>query len=351
VIPQPRADHVVSAEGAVCVSSTIARSTLIQVGVIAVIAAVAILTSTALGEVVSPIMIGLLAGLVLGHLSPAAAAWRDGITMVTTRVLPVGIALIGLRITLGDLLEPGALALGIALGGVVLVGALAAVLGPVLSRSRSGWILLAVGTAICGNSAIIATAPVIRAREREVALAVGVITAFGTLALFTYPVIGATLGMDQTTFGIWAGTGINDTAQVVAAGEAFGPEAATVAVTVKFVRNLLILPVVAGLALMSAREASETSDARRLPWLKAIPPFVFGFLALSALASVGLVPDGVGQLGRWLSTGLITAGMVAIGMRTRLAETRSLGWAPLLLGLTLTLSLAVFSFLMVTLLR
>ncbi|HJQ76304.1 MAG TPA: putative sulfate exporter family transporter [Acidimicrobiia bacterium] len=336
-------------EGRVCLSSTIARSTFTEVAVIAVIAVAALLASSLLGGVVSPIMIALVAGLVLGHLVPGIASWNTGVDFVATKVLRVGIALIGLRITLGALLEPGALALVIALGGVVLVAVLAMLLGPVLSKSRNGWVLLAVGTAICGNSAIIATAPVIRARERDVALAVGVITAFGTLALFVYPLIGTALGMEQTTFGIWAGTGINDTAQVVAAGEAYGREAATTAVTVKFVRNLLILPVVAGLAFMTGAGEPGDGDTRRLPWVRALPPFVFGFLALSAAASLGVISSDLNQIGRLLSTGFITAGMVAIGLRTRLAETKSLGWAPLLLGLTLSLALSIFSFLMVTL--
>lgn len=306
------------------------------------------LAARALGGVVSPIMIGLLFGLTAGHLLPTVGRWATGADFVATRVLRLGIVLIGLRTTLDALVEPGVVAIIIAVGGMVLIGVVAAILGPVLTKTRNGWVLLAVGTAICGNSAIIATAPVIKARDREVALAVGLVTAFGTLALFAYPLIGAALGMNQTAFGTWAGTGINDTAQVVAAGEAYGPVAATRAVTVKFVRNMLILPVVAGLAFVTrTRDVDADGESRPLPWLRAIPPFVLGFLAMAAVASLGLLSSEVTEVGRVISTAFITAGMVAIGLRTRLAEMRTLGWAPLLLGLTLSLSLSAFSFVMV----
>ena len=104
-------------------------------------------------------------------------------------------------------------------------------------------VLIAVGSAVCGNTAIIATAPVIGARAREVAYAVATITLFGTLAVFLYPTIGHALGLSQPSAGLWTGVAVHDTSQVIATGAAFGSEALDVATVVKLIRNALMAPL------------------------------------------------------------------------------------------------------------
>ena len=98
-------------------------------------------------------------------------------------------------------------------------------------------VLIAVGSAVCGNTAIVATAPVIGARAREVAYAVATITLFGTLAVFLYPAIGRALALPQPSFGLWAGVAVHDTSQVIATSAAYGPGALDVATVVKLIRT------------------------------------------------------------------------------------------------------------------
>ena len=124
-------------------------------------------------------------------------------------------------------------------------------------------ILIAVGSAVCGNTAIVATAPVVGARAREVAYAVATITLFGTLAVFLYPSIGRALDLSPTSSGLWAGVAVHDTSQVIATGAAFGPEALDVATVVKLIRNALMAPLLFLIAAVWAGRADNDRDPAR----------------------------------------------------------------------------------------
>ncbi|MPZ87218.1 MAG: putative sulfate exporter family transporter [Nitriliruptorales bacterium] len=154
-------------------------------------------------------------------------------------------------------------------------------------------LLIAVGTAICGNSAIIATAPALDADERDVSFAVATITLVGLVAVVLYPVLGVTLGLTDTGYGMWAGTAIGDTSQVVAAGFGYTAGAGGIATIVKLTRNVLIAPVVLGAGLLASSGASHRSAGSGR---KAFPLFVLGFLAVAAAASLGaLEPAAAGR--------------------------------------------------------
>ena len=149
--------------------------------------------------------------------------------------------------------------------------------------------------AICGNSAILALSPIIGAKHRDTAYAVSTITVFGLIGVLVLPVIGRLLGLSDPVFGTWAGLAVNDTAQVVATGYAFSPEAGDVATVVKLTRNLAILPVLLGATWLVARSRTcrrrgpgdnglAPGDGRR-----AVPWFVVGFVVVAALRSLGLL--------------------------------------------------------------
>ena len=177
--------------------------------------------------------------------------------------------------------------------------------------------LIGVGTAICGNTAIIATAPVLEANEEEMSFAVATITLFGLLAVLVYPLIGHLIGLSDRSFGLWAGTAVNDTSQVVAVGAIFSEAALNVATIVKLTRNTLMAPLIVLFGLIYPRGLHRTMSAKaaaaaRLDWSKLIPGFVIGFLLMSLLRTVGVAlgvlpqdianPGNLQQRGQYLES-------------------------------------------------
>src|SRR5262249_52552891 len=133
-------------------------------------------------------------------------------------------------------------------------------------------LVIGVGTAICGNSAIIATAPVVEADERDVGFAVATITLFGTLAVFLYPLIGHAVGLSDVSFGVWSGVAVNDTSQAIASSAAYSVVARDIATVVKLVRNTLMAPMILVIAWWWSRRTIKLTDgAVRRSALKAFP--------------------------------------------------------------------------------
>ncbi len=215
--------------------------------------------------------------------------------------------------------------------------------------------LVTVGMAICGNSAILALAPIVRAPHRETAYAVSTITLFGLIGVLVLPVLGHLLGLTDATFGTWSGLAVNDTAQVVATGYAFSPPAGDVATIVKLTRNLAILPVLLGATWLATRMTADRADtadtvaasspvglvARAIPW------FVIGFVVLAGLRSLGLLdgslPTGgtVADLCSTLATLLILVALAGVGVATDAWAMFAVGHRPLLLGASLWFVIAV----------
>lgn len=205
-------------------------------------------------------------------------------------------------------------------------------------------VLLAVGAAVCGNSAIVATAPVISARARDVAYAVATVTLFGTIAVFVYPLIGHAAGLGDAVFGLWAGVAINDTSQVVAASSAYSPGAFEVATVVKLIRNTLMAPLLVAIAWTWSRRTGSSGDTRA-GLRQAVPLFVLGFLALSALRSTGLIDAGLAIGLETAARSLILVALAAVGLNVRLEELWAVGPKPLLIGLGAALAIGAVTIL------
>lgn len=334
-----------------------ARLAVVAPGIVAAIAVAVVADRVAavLPVGVAAVSIAVFLGLLVGPLASArTTALRPGLAVAMTWILRTGIVLLGARLSLGEIASIGAPAAGI------IVATMAGTLGLVLLASRAAGIertlavLLAVGAAVCGNSAVIATAPVIGAPARHVAFAVAVVTLFGTAAVFVYPLVARTIGLDDVAYGLWTGIAINDTSQVVAASAAVSPVALDVATVVKLIRNALMAPLLLGIAWAWARgaEAASTTtgagagegtgegavpaaapDTRAGVGLRrAVPGFVLAFLAMAALRSVGLISAdlaaSLGVVAGWA----ILIGLAGVGLSTRFDEVRAVGPRPLLIG-------------------
>jgi uncharacterized integral membrane protein (TIGR00698 family) len=322
------------------------------------IAVAARVATTFLPSIVAEVTVAILFGAIVAALAGERVRPFDpGLRFAAQRILRLGIVLLGARLSLGEIARIGLPASGLIL--VTMTASLAVVL--LVSRlarvERRLALLIAVGSAVCGNTAIVATAPVIGARPREVAYAVATITLFGTLAVFLYPAIGRAFTVEPSTFGLWSGVAVHDTSQVIATGAAFGPEALDVATVVKLIRNALMAPLLLVIAAAwSARgdradtpgaDAGEShagsTDAVRRGALRAVPLFVFGFLALAGLRTVGAIGADVATAFDAFARVCILVALAAVGLSIRFGELRAISWRPLAVGFTVALTVGLSS--------
>jgi len=194
--------------------------------------------------------------------------------------------------------------------------------------------LLSVGTTICGGSAIAVTAPLIKAKEEETSYAIGTITLWGLLAIILYPKIAQTLGVGDVAFGVFAGTAIHATPQVVGAGFIFSDSAGMTATAVKLVRNFFMAPLAFLIAAWWARAEIRAAkgENRRVNVARAFPWFLFGFYLMAAMNTAGFFTKaGVEKL-TWLGRFLITVSMAGVGLNTMVKTFKGVGLKPLLVG-------------------
>lgn len=307
--------------------------------------------TTFLPASIAAVSVAVLLGLLLGP--PALArvpTLRPGLGFAMTTILRLGIVLLGARLSLGEIASIGAPAAGIIIATMAGTLTLVLLASRAMRIDRTLAVLLAVGAAVCGNSAVIATAPVIGARPRDVAFAVAVVTLFGTAAVFGYPLIAHSLGLDDVAYGLWTGIAINDTSQVVAASAALSPQALEVATVVKLIRNALMAPLLLGIAWAwsrsSARATASAASADGTPvgeptgpvpdtragLRRAVPVFVLGFLAMAGLRSVGIITPELATSLNVAAGWAILIGLSGVGLTTRFGELRAVGPRPLLVG-------------------
>ncbi|MCE1180568.1 MAG: putative sulfate exporter family transporter [Micrococcales bacterium] len=296
---------------------------------------------------VSPLLLAILAGALVGNALTVPTALGPGVAVSAKQVLRWGIVLLGLQVPLGQIvgLGWGALATATLVVAIGLAGTLG--LGRLLGVHRGLALLIAAGFSICGAAAVAAVDGVVDSEEEDVAAALGLVVLFGTLAIGVVPAAGALLGLDQHAQGLLVGASVHEVAQVVAAGGIVGGSALSVAVLVKLTRVLLLAPVITAVALRaraarhadaattgSSARAGERAGApatsRELPPL--VPAFVLGFLALVLVRSTGVLPDALLGAGRSVQTLLLATAMFALGLGVRWDRLRHLGPRPLCLG-------------------
>lgn len=298
---------------------------------------------------VSAIMMGILIGMVLGNAVRLGPPLLGGVRFCATTVLRVGIMLLGIRLSLAIAGTSALVALpfvAVAITvGLTTVGWLGGRMG--LTRRLGG--LIAVGTSICGATAIVATAPVIGADEDEVSYAIASITVFGVAAMFLYPILGHLLfPTDPALAGLFLGTSIHETAQVAGAGMMYqvqyaAPQALDVATVTKLVRNLMMIALIPMVGLLYGERSAAAPSGRRL--LSMVPWFIVGFALMSAMRTLGDAgerPFGVLAPATWGATvavlqsaaeWLLLVAMSAVGLSSSFAGIRRIGARPFALAL------------------
>jgi len=247
--------------------------------------------------------------------------------------LKVGIILMGARFVLADVLKLSGVSLLLVLVELLLALSFMTYLGRGFKLSPKLVSLLAVGSSVCGVSAIIATQGAIDADEEDSSVAIAAILLLGAISLVFFPLIGHALHMSDHAYGLWTGLAVDNTAEATAAGAIYSDAAGKFAVVAKTCRNALIGFVVLGYALYwsSKGQASTVTNKGAFLWQK-FPKFVLGFLLLSLLVSVGLFNKtqvvALGNLSRWAF--LLT--FAGVGLRTSFRELGKQGLRPFLVG-------------------
>jgi len=314
---------------------------------------------------VSAIMMAIVLGMLVANIVVLPTSVVAGVRFCATTILRIGIMLLGIRLSLASAGRHTLLALPFVFVaitvGLTTVGMLGRRIG--MSRQLSG--LIAVGTSICGCTAIVATAPVIDADESEVSYAVACITIFGLAAMFLYPILGHWLFPGEPALsGLFLGTSIHETAQVAGAGMMYqaqydAPQALDIATITKLVRNLSMIAVIPLVGILYGKDRPVDGHGRGR-WWTLIPWFIIGFAMMSALRTVGDMgerPFGVLEPGQWtagvsfLKLGAercLLVAMAGVGLTSMFSSMRRLGVRPFALGLLAALVVGGASLLMIS---
>lgn len=290
---------------------------------------------------VSPLMLAILLGMAVRNLLGRPERARAGIALCLRAPLRTGIVLLGLQVTLAEILGigiAGLLILAFALLGTYLFTLW---LGARLGVPQGLATLIAAGTGVCGASAIVAANTVVRDDDEAVAYALATVTLFGTIAMFSYPVLATMLPLSERGYGLWTGASVHEVAQVVAAGFARGQVTGEFATVAKLARVLMLAPLVIGMGLWAQRRlAAANGQSGPVQGRAPMPWFVFGFLGMVVLAGTGWIPAELRSVANLGTQMLLALALAAVGLETDVRKLIAQGWQPLALGALATLFIA-----------
>lgn len=301
---------------------------------------------------------GILFGMILIMIFPNLQEknLEAGIKYTSKKLLQYSIILLGFEMNLFNVIKVGGQSLLVMLFTLTSAFIVAYLVGRAMHLKGKMTILIGVGTSICGGSAIAATAPVIRAEDEDVAHAISTIFLFNIIAVFLFPPLGHLMNMSDIGFGMWAGTAINDTSSVVAAGVSWSSAvgnnvALEFATIVKLTRTLMIVPITLVLAIFMSKQAKkdatqgnvDSQGSNDFKFSKVFPWFVLGFIATAIINTFAGLPLELSHNLVVLGKFVIVMAMVAIGLNTNLKKLVSNGYKPILLGLCCWFSVSVVS--------
>ena len=248
---------------------------------------------------------------------------------LTPKLLSYSIIGLGAGMNLMIVVEAGLKGLGFTCVSLILTLSLGFLLGRILRSDAETSILITVGTAICGGSAIAAIAPVIRAKPHSVTVALGTVFILNAFALFAFPILGHHWGLSQHQFGVWSALAIHDTSSVVGAGLQYGAEALQVATTMKLVRALWIVPLTLAFSFVKKSHDSEGLGRPKRPW------FILGFVIMAGVMTWIPVLQPAGPWIEWVARKGLVLSLFFIGAGLSRETLRQVGLRPFLQGFTL----------------
>jgi uncharacterized integral membrane protein (TIGR00698 family) len=308
-----------------------------------VVALSAFAVRDALGSAsLNAMMIAFTFGIALASLVGMPDAALEGVQFACKNLLRIGVALLGLQLTLHELIHLGPVTFLLVFSVSTATFLFTVSLGRLIAVDRKLTELLAAGTAICGAAAIIATNAVTKADDRDVGYAITCISLFGTVAMVSLPLLIGPFHFSPETYGVWVGTSVHEVAQVVAASIQVDQISEEIAITVKLARVALLAPLILTLGLIRRRTdqappGEVSSKPSLLPW------FLVAFVILVIVNSVVPHPAILNAAANRITAFILTVSLAAIGLGTRFSDIRSKGVRPIVLCATASCFIAVLS--------
>lgn len=293
-------------------------------------------------------VIALFLGMIINNFWKPSELFSKGLSFTSKKILKFAIILLGASLNIKMVLEVGKMSLCVMVFTLFTCFGIGHFVGKALKINWKLSNLISAGTGICGGSAIAAISPVIDADDTDIAYAMSATFLFDMAMIVLFPIMGQAMGLSDMAYGLWAGTAVNDTSSVVAAGYAFSEAAGDFATMVKLTRTLSIIPTVIIFALINAHikrkeavgAASENVKAS-FDIAKIFPWFILGFLALTAVNSFGFIPAAASSGMKELSKFLMVSALAAIGLNTSFKDMKKSGFAPMLHGFIISLLVVI----------
>lgn len=285
-------------------------------------------------------VIALFIGMIINHFYQPNETIQTGLKFTSKKILKFAIILLGASLSIGTILQVGKFSLAVMCFTLLTCFGGGYFVGKALGLNWKLSNLISAGTGICGGSAIAAIAPVIDAEDNDIAYAMSATFLFDMAMIVLFPIMGRALGLSDMAYGLWAGTAVNDTSSVVAAGYAFSEAAGDFATMVKLTRTLSIIPTVIIFAFIELKIKKKAALAKgaaleekaNINFLTLFPWFIVGFLALAIINSVGLIPATLSATAKDLSKLLMVCALAAIGLNTSFKDMKKSGIAPMIHG-------------------
>lgn len=280
-----------------------------------------------MGQLVIAILIGIIWRATIGLPDQYAA----GTNFSSKKLLRYGIILLGMRLNLMDIIAAGPKVFLIAVIVIAFTIFVVYMLTKWFKVDQKLGILTACGTAICGAAAVVAIAPQIKANDEETAIGAASVAILGTIFTLLYTFLYAFMGLSDVGYGIFSGATLHEIAHVIAAADPGGTEAVDMAVIVKLTRVALLVPIAIGVGIWANRSNTDEHGNRvKTSWRSIpIPWFILGFLLVSGINSLGIIPQDIASGIVTLAYMLIAMAMAGLGLNVNLAAFRRMGMGAL----------------------
>lgn len=291
-------------------------------------------------------VLALFAGMAINQIFKPGDIIKSGLKFTSKKILKLSIVLLGASLSIGTILNIGRLSLTVMLFTLLTCFGGGYFVGKWLGLNWKLSNMISAGTGICGGSAIAAMAPVIEADDKDVAYAISATFLFDMAMIVLFPIAGHIMGLSDMAYGLWAGTAVNDTSSVVAAGYAFSEAAGDFAAMVKLTRTLVIIPTVIVFSLINIHIKSKKPDEKSHKNIKVkitslFPWFIAAFVGMSLLNSFGFFATDVSAGLKSISKFLMVSALAAIGLNTDFKEMKKSGISPLIHGFIISASVVV----------